>query len=133
MIFLDESQREPVTIGPVTYQIGPVPVGKLEVLELAISEARRSVGEIGPDEAGKLLVAVLPAYRELVRWGLKGWSLPRPLELVREPFAGGSCEVVAPRLVEVLSRVNSGALVVSLAHEVLRCNRISEEELLGFG
>lgn len=138
-LFIEDSERVEVESHGVKWQIGPIPIGKLDEFELAVAEARRPLAglvEGTPEHAAALArwwVDYAKVSRDVVRWGVKGWDaekLPRRTE--KAEAAGRSFDVLTPAIVEALSRVASGALVSFLAGEVLKANRVDGDALLGF-
>jgi hypothetical protein len=139
MLFIEDTERVDFESRGVKWQIGPVPIGKLDEFELAIAEARRPLAGLAegtPEHAAAMArwwVDYARVAREVVRWGVKGWDagkLPRKTERVES--AGRSFDVLAPVIVEALSRVAGGALVSDLAAAVLKENRVDGDALLGF-
>ncbi len=140
MIFLDDNERETVEIRGVKWEIGPIPIGKLEELELAADDARREISrtpEGSPERDAardRWWIAYRPVAREVVRWGVKGWNAPKLAYVAEtEQFAGATRTVLAKQIAERLSRVDGGNLLAEIAAAVLKANRLAADDILGFG
>lgn len=139
-----DSARWPRLTG-VDWRLCLVPAGKMVELlaqEAAAMPARPSeapFAEWSPEEQaawGAAFNASQPAlrevYRELVRWGVVGWSPGRTPQKELATYATHGRDVLTPAQVDVLEHVESGALLVELALAVRKANTITEEEALGF-
>ncbi len=157
MLFLDPTEFERVTVKGVEWLIGPVPARVMDVLRIRLAEAQRKAdagdvfervkavrdadGNI-PDPAlraehaeavQRWAGAVGPVYRDFVKWGIRGWNgAAIPFAAVDEQVDGVTFQVLAPRLLEMFSRVDGGDLVVGLGNKVRAANELSMEDLLGF-
>jgi hypothetical protein len=156
MLGFDLGETKSVTAFGVEWKIGLLPLGKYEELHLAFTEAYFPIyshtesahrdainGEVlveGSEsctecrEVGaRASLKLAPIYRELFRWGVKGWAAPKlPFESENENYLGQGYDCVKKSVVERLARISRGDLVRSLALEVMRANNLTAEEVLGF-
>lgn len=129
----------------VEWRLRLVPAGKMAELlaeELAAIPARPRDGafaEWSPEEQaawGEAFNAaqkgLRPVYRELVRWGVVGWTPGKAPQTEVATYATIARDVLTPAQVDVLEHVENGALLVDLALAVKRANTITEEQALGF-
>lgn len=143
MFGLDENATKDVKLDgvDVTWKVGSIPLGKAKALRVEWAALLQPlVRELPPDASveqraaqGLARIPYAEKCAEIVRWGLRGWTIPGlDVELVEESFAGKPCKVLSPRLAEYLARVGGGSLVEALALPILQAQDVSEADLLGF-
>lgn len=140
LLGFDFSERLKVSLHGVDWTLGLVPYGKVAQLSHQLDAAIRPIREArdAGDEAGQRAAwdsqvdAIEAAQREIVRWGVKGWSKSGPLLFESVEFAGKRYDVLTDQVVDLLSRVGAGALVARLAEAIRAANTLSEDDLKGF-
>jgi hypothetical protein len=139
MFGLDENAVVSVELADVQWQIGSIPWGKFEALRIDFSEAWDRVKEAPSPDAPpdaradyqRSRIPLTAACAEMVRWGVRGWG-GLPAEKTRASFGGKDFDVLSDRVVDYLARVSSGLLLLELATQVAKHNRVTESDLVGF-
>lgn len=142
MIGIDLGEREQITLDAlpgVTFTVGLIPFGKLREIEMRVAPLLaeiRAVTDAGPDEREAVISRVTPQlveiHTETLRWGLRAWSLLRPLATAPQIYAGRSFDVVAPESFDGLAHVAGGWALIALGGKILDANRLTAEDVLGF-
>lgn len=133
MIGIDGTETQDVTIAGVRWTVGLIPARKLARLERALYDAVLLPAGPGGQRTDDAIDLMMAARGEIVRWGVRGWDLPRlPKHIVGETFAGETFEILDHSTVDVLARIDEGSVLVELAEAVRSANHLTRDELLGF-
>lgn len=162
---LDGSDRKAFEVGRLRFDLGPLPDGKAQVLlsafDRSFSKLRKAIETDHPDYVKALTEAQVKgqphppapespavqaafeeqieervlAARELIRWGVKGWSstfeqfAPKPPRFVQTSYAGKTYDVLCDEQVSAL--VKRG-LAIPLASKIKEAEEMGAREALGF-
>jgi hypothetical protein len=143
-MFTIPKDRLTVTFGKITATLRPLTFAKLVELEdrrAEIGDAFRALGESPTAAASRPVLRDLDAYhREVCRWGVESWQPQGAIPVTTDvaDHEGEMVGVLTEGCVRDLARVvvptsdGHKVLTQALAEAVMRVNRPTDEDLLGF-
>lgn len=121
----DLSATKDVEVAPgLTFRIGYIKPAKLTALRVRLARLPKAADE--NDEKAKLdlVEPLFDVYRDLCRWGLRGWNLTDPWPTEKEEVRGREVQVAAEAVVEA---IEERGWLQDLASAILEFNTLQDD------
>ena len=120
----DLSATTEIEVAPgLSFRIGYIKPAKMTAIRVALARLPR-VTEDAP-EADRLnaIEPMFEAYREICRWGIKGWNIDDPMPMEDDSVRGRSVQVAADGVVEA---IEERGWLASVATAILEYNTLDD-------